>query len=160
MNIVMSLVNLSRMAALLMMVTVTSAAFATDSTGCQASASDNTQVIDAVRTMYAAATTDDMVGFHSVASAKFYAFDGGKRFDGDALMNVVKAMHAAGNIYVWKVTEPEVHVTCSVAWITCVNRGSVKDASGTKELAWVESAFLEKEAGQWRILFLHSTRMP
>ncbi len=135
MNIVMSLVNLSRMAALLMMVMVTSAAFAADSTGCQASASDNTQVIDAVRTMYAAATTDDMVGFHSVASAKFYAFDGGKRFDGDALMNVV-------------------------AWITYVNRGSVKDASGTKELAWVESAFLEKEAGQWRILFLHSTRMP
>jgi hypothetical protein len=36
----------------------------------------------------------------------------------------------------------------------------MKDASGTKELSWLESAVLEKQAGTWRIRFFHSTRMP
>jgi hypothetical protein len=46
--------------------------------------------------MYAAAATDDLVRIHSVVSEKFYAFDGGQRFDGDALMNLIKTLHAAG----------------------------------------------------------------
>jgi hypothetical protein len=156
----MRLLNLRRTAALLAIVVSTNAALAADSAGCQASQADTTQVIEAMRTMYAAAATEDLARFHSVASAKFYAFDGGKRFDGDALMDTVKRLHAAGSIYVWNVTEPEAHVTCSLAWITYTNRGSVQNASGTKDLVWLESAVLEKEAGVWRVLFLHSTRVP
>jgi hypothetical protein len=36
----------------------------------------------------------------------------------------------------------------------------VQDETGTKDLMWLESAFLHKEAGEWRIRFLHSTRVP
>jgi uncharacterized cupredoxin-like copper-binding protein len=51
---------------------------------------DQSQVAKAVRTVYAGATTDDLGKFHTVAAPDFYAFDGGERYDGDALMKMVK----------------------------------------------------------------------
>ena len=137
------------------------AAVAADSVACPASAPDDeAQVVQALETMYVAATNDDLARFHSVAAPDFYAYDGGKRFEGDAIMAMVKNVHAAGNVYVWKVTDPEVHITCGVAWVTYVNRGSVQNASGKTNLTWLESAVVQNEKGQWRIRFLHSTRVP
>jgi hypothetical protein len=113
--------------------------------------------------MYSALTTDDLAKFHSVASPDFYAFDGGKRFNGDALMDLIKVAHAAGKVYVWTVTEPEVQVVCNTAWITYTNRGSVQDTTrkddpaAKRDLTWLESAVLERQAGVWRIRFFHST---
>ncbi|MGB9242046.1 MAG: nuclear transport factor 2 family protein [Candidatus Acidiferrales bacterium] len=121
---------------------------------------DETQVVETVRTIFAAAAADDFERFHSVVTADFYAFDGGKRYEGDALMNLVKGLHQAGNVYVWTVNEPEVHVSCNLAWITYVNKGSLKNASGTQNLTWLESAVLKKESGRWKIRFVHSTRVP
>lgn len=135
-------------------------AFAAGATCADTPVSDEDQVVEALRTLYAAATNDDLALFHSVAAPEFYAYDVGKRFDGDALMELIKSLHAAGNIYVWQVTEPEIRVHGDTALITYVNRGSVQDASGRKEVTWLESAFLRKGAGRWRIHFLHSTRVP
>jgi hypothetical protein len=39
-------------------------------------------------------------------------------------------------------------------------RRSITDASGTLSQKWLESAFLQKQAGIWKIVFLHSTRAP
>jgi hypothetical protein len=50
--------------------------------------------------------------------------------------------------------------TFAIAWITYVNRGSAEDKSGKKDLTWLESAVLRKDAGNWRIHFFHSTRAP
>jgi hypothetical protein len=127
---------------------------------CTSSAEDEAKVIDTMGQMFVAAKTDDLDRFHKVTAAEFYAFDGGKRFDGDGLMTLIKAAHAAGKRYEWKVTEPMVHLACNDAWITYTNRGSVQDETGTKDLMWLESAFLHKEAGEWKIRFLHSTRVP
>jgi ketosteroid isomerase-like protein len=110
--------------------------------------------------MFAAAAADDLARFRAVTTPDFYAFDGGGRFIGDALMDLIKSAHAAGKVYVWTVNEPEVRIQGDVAWITYVNRGSIKDASGTKDLSWLESAVLRKENGTWRIQFFHSTRVP
>lgn len=121
--------------------------------------SDETKVVDAMRSMYVAATNDDLARFHTVAAADFYSFDNGKRFTGDALMELIKKAHAAGKVYVWEVTEPEVHIDGATAWITYVNKGSLQDPSGTKNLSWLESAVLRKEKGIWQIHFFHSTRV-
>ncbi|MFT3896720.1 MAG: nuclear transport factor 2 family protein [Thermomonas sp.] len=118
------------------------------------------KVVDAMRTMYVAATNDDLEKFHEVAAPGFFAFDGGKRFGGDELMALVKDAHAAGKIYHWEVTQPEVHIDGGMAWIAYVNKGSVGDASGMTEMTWLESAVLRKERGAWRIVFFHSTRVP
>jgi hypothetical protein len=62
--------------------------------------------------------------------------------------------------YEWNVTEPDVHISGKTAWIAYVNKGSINDASGTVNQNWLESAFLEKQAGLWKIVFMHSTRVP
>lgn len=121
---------------------------------------DEAQVVEAIKTMYIAATNDDLAQFNTVATPDFYAFDGGKRFTGDSLMELIKKLHADGSVYVWTVTDPEVHVSGDIAWVTYVNRGSVEDKSGRKDLTWLESAVLRKDTGKWRIHFFHSTRAP
>jgi Calcium/calmodulin dependent protein kinase II association domain len=113
-----------------------------------------------VSTIFIASRADDIAKFNSVIALGFYIFDGGARFNGDAIMALIKAQHVAGKRYAWNVTEPNVHIRGNSAWIAYVNKGSISDASGTVNQNWLESAFLEKQAGVWKIVFLHSTRVP
>src|SRR3982074_2114964 len=122
--------------------------------------SDERQIVDTVSTVFTAALTDDGAKFDSVIVSDFYIFDGGVRFNGDAIMSVIKAQHAAGRRYEWNVTEPDVHISGNTAWIAYVNKGSITDASGTVSQKWLESAFLQKQSGIWKIVFMHSTRVP
>jgi ketosteroid isomerase-like protein len=121
---------------------------------------EEAQVVAAMKIMFIAAANDDLAYFNTVAAPDFYAFDGGKRYTADSLMKLIRKLHADGSVYVWTVTNPEVHVSGDIAWITYVNRGSVKNTSGKKNVAWLESAVLRKEAGSWRIHFFHSTSVP
>ncbi len=110
--------------------------------------------------MYAALKTDDLQGFRAVTTRDFFAFDGGKRFDGDALMDLVKGLHDKGAIYEWQVNDPKVEVACDMALVTYVNTGSVTDTGATRSLSWLESAMLRHDGQRWRIRFFHSTRIP
>jgi ketosteroid isomerase-like protein len=121
---------------------------------------DQQQVVDTVSTVFTAARADDLAKFDSVIAPGFYIFDGGARFNGDSIMALIKAQHAAGKRYEWNVAEPDVHISGDTAWIAYVNKGSITDASGTVNQNWLESAFLEKQAGAWKIVFMHSTRVP
>ena len=127
---------------------------------CSVEPQDVGRVTETLKQMYVAATNDDLALFHRVAAADFYAFDGGHRFSADELMGLIQSAHKAGQRYVWTVQEPDVHLACNDAWIAYRNRGSVQDESGTKDVTWLESAFLHKEAGVWKIQFFHSTRVP
>ncbi len=118
------------------------------------------QIVDTVSTIFTAARTDDVAKFDSVIASDFYIFDGGARFNGDSVMAFIKAQHAAGKRYEWNVTEPDVHISGDTAWIAYVNKGSITDASSTAKQNWLESAFLEKRLGNWKIVFMHSTRVP
>jgi hypothetical protein len=121
---------------------------------------DQAQVVDAVKGVFAAAAVDDLSKFHAVVAPGFYLYDAGARFDGDAIMTLMKAQHAKGRRYEWNVTEPDVHVIGDSAWIAYVNKGSVTDESGSRAQSWLESAFLERRGGVWKIVFMHSTRVP
>lgn len=121
-------------------------------------AADKAQVTETVRSMFAALAANDADRFRAVITADFYAFDVGKRFSGNALLELIKTAQAAGKVYVWTVNEPDVHISGDIAWIAYVNRGSIKDASGTENVTWLESAVLQKDKAAWRIRFLHSTR--
>lgn len=123
-------------------------------------ASDQTRIVDTLNGLFAAARLDDVAKFDSLIAPGFYIYDGGARFNGDSIMTFIKAQHAAGKHYEWNVTEPDVHINGNTAWIAYVNKGSITDASGTQNLKWLESAFLQKQAGGWKIVFLHSTRVP
>jgi Domain of unknown function (DUF4440) len=117
------------------------------------------QIVDTVSTIFTAALTDDVAKFDSVIGSGFYIFDGGVRFNGDSIMRLIKAQHAAGKRYEWNVTEPDVHISGNTAWIAYVNKGSITDGFGTMKQNWLESAFLQKQAGIWKIAFMHSTRV-
>jgi len=105
-------------------------------------------------------TNEDSDQLRAVTTSDFYAFDGGEKMTGDELMGLIKSLHATGKTFVWTVTEPKVRIDRAVAWITYLNRGSVQDAAGKKDVSWLESSVLLKEGGAWRIQFFHSTRVP
>jgi len=121
---------------------------------------DQKQVVDTVSTIFSAARTEDVAKFDSVIASDFYIFDGGTRFNGKAIMTFIKAQHAGGKHYEWSLTDPDVHIGGNTAWVAYVNKGVISDASGTVNQNWLESAFLEKQAGSWKIVFMHSTRVP
>lgn len=123
-------------------------------------ANDREKVVDTVRQMFVALGNDDTDLFNSVTTKDFYAFDAGKRFTGEELVQHVKNAHASGKVYVWEVTDHEVHSDEKIALVTYVNRGSIKDATSLRAMNWLESAVLRKENGTWRIHFFHSTRIP
>jgi ketosteroid isomerase-like protein len=121
---------------------------------------EQTRVAETVNTLFTALKTEDAGKMNSILAPGFYAFDNGARFDGRSMMSLVKALHAAGKRYEWSVTNPDVHIRGDAAWIAYLNEGSITDASGQVRQQWLESAFLEKQSGVWKIVFLQSTRVP
>jgi hypothetical protein len=117
-------------------------------------AADRAAVVQAVRTMFVAASKDNITLFHSVSTPDFYAFDNGKQYHGDELMAGIQRLHAAGHVLVWKVTEPKVYLDCRLAGIVEINVGSV-DGKPTR---WLESGILKKSEGKWRVEFFNSAR--
>jgi hypothetical protein len=73
------------------------------------SPSNQTETVNTVSTIFTAARAGDIAKFDSVIASDFYMYDGGVRFNGDAIMAVIKAQHVAGKHYEWNVTEPDVH---------------------------------------------------
>jgi hypothetical protein len=126
---------------------------------CHHDSADHGQIVDAVSTIFDALRTEDVKKFDSVIAPGFYMFDGGARFSGNAIIDLIKAQDAAGKRYEWNVTEPDVHISGKIVWIAYVNGGSITDASGTTKQTWMESAFPQKQAGIWKIAFMHSTRV-
>jgi hypothetical protein len=126
---------------------------------CRTTDADKSAVTDALRTLYAGATVDDMVKMHSVTAPNFSAFDGGIAYSSiDDLMKIVKAQQDQGVKYVWSVTKPRVTIHCNDAWIAYVNEGSVqRPDSAPTPAQWLESAILEKHSGVWKIVFFQST---
>jgi hypothetical protein len=122
--------------------------------------SDQKQIVDTVSTIFSAVGSENIAKLDSVIAPDFYIFANGMRFNGEALMAAIKALHAAGKRNNERVTEPDIHISGKTAWIAYVNKGSTTDASGTVNQNWLESAFLEKQAGVWKIVFMHSTRVP
>jgi len=117
-------------------------------------------VIETIREMYAAAAIDDEAHLARIFTEDFYAFDGGKRFDGMALPALIKAAHAAGKRFVWTVNDATVWVSQNWASIAYINRGSVGDEAGGTPVTWQESAVLKFDGKRWRVQFLHSNRVP
>lgn len=117
------------------------------------------QIVDAVSEVFAALSSEDTGKLDSVISPDFYIFDGGVRLNRDAILGMIKTLHAAGKKYEWNVTDPDVHLDGNTAWMAYTNKGIITDSSGSAKQNWLESAFLEKRGDGWKIVFMHSTRV-
>jgi hypothetical protein len=141
-----------------MMLATLGAQAAAPKSSCAPTATAEADITAVARSVFAAARADDLPGFRALTTADFYAYDNGLLFTGDELMSFIKQAHAAGKKFEWSVTDPKVHVACNLGWITYVNKGSIEDTSGKRDMTWLESEVLEYTDGHWRVHFLHSTR--
>jgi len=123
-------------------------------------AAESKKVVDAVSGMFLSLQNDDFAKFDVVTEPNLIIFDAGAKFTRDSMFSLIKEQHAAGKRIVWTVTEPDVHISGDTAWIDYVNVGVLTTGSGDKALTWLESAFLQRKNGQWKIEFLHSTLTP
>ena len=122
---------------------------------------DEMAIVKTLEQLLSALQRDDRDGFHAVTTKDFYAFNNGKRLDGDGLIEMGKELHAKGYQYIWSVTEPQAHVNCDSAWVTYVNKGSIRQPDGTMtSMTWLQSAVMRWEGNAWKVRFLHSTRVP
>jgi hypothetical protein len=131
---------------------------ATAVSACAPAATAKADILGVMDDLFMAFRTDSPERLQQVTTPDFYAYDGGMRLTGPALMDVIMKGHASGKRWMWSVTDPDVHVACNLAWIAYVNQGSLEDTSGRQALTWLESAILEYSNARWRIRFLHSTR--
>jgi ketosteroid isomerase-like protein len=121
---------------------------------------DQSQIVDQVNAMFTALQTDDAAKLNSILAPDFYMFDGGRRFNGQDILAQIRTLQDSGKRFEWSVTEPDVHISGKTAWIAYVNQGKITDASGSVNQEWLESAFLERQTGLWKVRFVHSTRVP
>ena len=115
-------------------------------------------IAETLREMYAAAAVDDLEALKAILDDGFYAYDLGKRFDGLALMELIKQAHDGGSQFAWTVQDVESHILGDWAWTAYVNRGSISDGKVVTPVTWLESAVLRHDGNRWRIRFFHSTR--
>ena len=59
---------------------------------------DQKQIVNAMNTLFAAARTEDVARFNSTIAPGFYIFDGGSRFTGEALLDLLKSSMPRENI--------------------------------------------------------------
>jgi ketosteroid isomerase-like protein len=119
---------------------------------------DETKVVDTMQSLFTAMGQENLDQFHHVTCPNFYLFDNGKQLSGDEIMNWIKKAHASGTSFVWQITQPQVNVDGNTAWITYINQGSITNATGKKDMKWLESAVLNRAGDGWCIRFAHSTR--
>jgi ketosteroid isomerase-like protein len=123
-------------------------------------AQDPAAVSGVVQAMFSALATGDAKTAKTYFTPDFYLFDNGVRFDADGIVALLQQAQHVGSTYVWKVTEPDVHFACELAWIAYVNQGAVTKDGQETPVTWLESGVLQYEHGRWLIRFMHSTRVP
>ncbi len=121
---------------------------------------DRTAVVKTMTDMFAAFTVDDGAKSAAIFTPDAVEFDGGERFTGSGLWDLIKTVHVKGIRLVWTVQDADVHFACDTAWIDYINRGSVFDGKTTMPVTWLESAVLLYGKTGWLIRFLHSTQVP
>lgn len=113
-----------------------------------------------VRGWFAAMARDDLQAGDALRAPGFYAYDAGKRFDGPALGELVRSVHASGVRLEWNLGDIDVHLACDQAWTAWVNKGAAGKPGAMQPVTWLESAVLGYRDGRWRLEFLHSARVP
>jgi hypothetical protein len=131
-----------------------------DRTACAVSPAEVARIDSAIHSFFDALRKEDEDGFRRLTTPSFFSFDGGKRFVGSELFDVVRDAHAGGVQLNWSVGAIETHVGCNMAWAAWKNVGSAGVPPQLEPVTWLESAVLVRQDGYWKIDFLHSTRAP
>jgi hypothetical protein len=108
---------------------------------------------------FAAFAREDYAAGYALQAPGFYAYDGGKRYDGTALGELLRGAKASGRRVEWNLHDMDVHVACDQAWAAWVNTGAGGIVGAMQPVTWLESMVLRYADGRWRVEFLHSDRV-
>ena len=125
---------------------------------CVASPQAKADIESTVQAFFQALRTDDNAAFQRVTTTSFYSFDGGKRFVGTELLDVVRDAHARGVQLKWSVGPIDTQLGCDVAWSAWENVGSAGIPPKVTPVRWLESAVLVRENAEWKVDFFQSQR--
>ncbi len=125
---------------------------------CAALPRANGEIEQTVNAFFDALRKEDEVAFQRLTTRTFYSFDGGERYPGTALVDVVRKAHAKGVELNWSIGPLDTKLRCDVAWSAWENLGSAGIPPAVKPVRWLESAVLIRENGSWKIDFFHSQR--
>jgi hypothetical protein len=129
-----------------------------DRSTCPASPQAKAEVDGTVRAFFDALRHEDKAAFQRLTTASFYAYDGGKRYAGTELVDVVRDAHARGVQLSWSIGPLDTKLRCNVAWTAWENDGSAGIPPDVKPVRWLESAVLVRQNAEWKIDFFHSQR--
>lgn len=125
---------------------------------CVASPQSKAKIEDTVHALFDALRKEDKAAFQRLTTTSFYAFDGGKRYVGTELVDVVRDAHARRVQLNWSVGPLDTKLGCDVAWSAWENVGSAGIPPEVKPVRWLESAVLVRQNAEWKIDFFHSQR--
>jgi hypothetical protein len=125
---------------------------------CVASPQATTEIENTVHALFDALRNDDKASFQRLTTTSFYAFDGGKRYAGTELVDLVRDAHARGIQLNWSIGPLDTKIRCDVAWSAWENFGSAGPPTQVKAIRWLESAVLVHQGRSWKIDFFHSQR--
>ena len=125
---------------------------------CLAPPQASSEIKRTVDAFFDALRIEDKVAFQRLKTTSFYSFDGGKRYAGTELVNLVRDAHSRGVQLNWSIGPLDTKLRCNVAWSAWENAGSAGIPPGVRPVRWLESAVLVRESGSWKIDFFHSHR--
>lgn len=125
---------------------------------CPAPVTAKVEIDQTINDFFDALRKDDEASFKRLTTETFYSFDGGKRFDGTELVDVVRDAHAQGVQINWSIGPIDTKLSCDAAWSAWENVGSAGIPPDLRPVRWLESAVIVRENGSWKIDFFHSHR--
>jgi hypothetical protein len=125
---------------------------------CHAPVNARAEIDRTIHDFFDALRKDDEASFKRLTTESFYSFDGGKRFEGTELVDVVRNAHAQGVQINWSIGPIDTKLSCDVAWSAWENVGSAGIPPNLQPVRWLESAVIVRENGSWKIDFFHSQR--
>jgi len=125
---------------------------------CPAPPQAKNEIKRTVDAFFDALRKEDRVAFQRLTTTSFYSFDGGERYAGTELVDVVRDAYARGVQLNWSIGPLDTKLRCEVAWSAWENVGSAGIPPAVRPVRWLESAVLVRQNGSWKIDFFHSQR--
>lgn len=125
---------------------------------CAASPQPKAEIEATINALFDSLREEDKGAFQRLTTTSFYAFDGGKRYAGTELVDLVRDAHARGIQLNWSLGAFDTKVGCGVGWSAWENVGSAGKPSELRPVRWLESAVLVRQGGSWKVDFFHSQR--
>ncbi|MGJ8682447.1 nuclear transport factor 2 family protein [Paraglaciecola sp.] len=110
----------------------------------------------AVQDLFSAISQVNHSKMKAVVTADFQLLEDGEDWDMNDLINVIKPSNYVRKNY-FNVVKTQ--SSGDFAWVSYWNKATFTKGELTKDVVWLESAVLIKDANKWKIQMLHSTKI-